>query len=143
MRAPSSLIALLPLALLGACATAPVETVELPFEGQGLAPSGSSYGLFLAGQAALLDGQSDEASDYFMRASAGGQMDGGFLKDRAFTAALLGGEISRAASLAPVVEGDRPATYRLGLLVKAVEYLAQGKGREARPLPSSASPCGW
>ena len=28
-----------------------------------------------------------------------------------------------------------PATYRLGLLVKAVEYLAQGKGREARPLP--------
>ena len=134
MRAQRSLIALLPLALLGACATAPAKTAEASYEAYGLAPANSSYGLFLAGQAALLDGRSEEASDYFMRASAGGQMDGGFLKDRAFTAALLAGEVTKAASLAPVVEGDRPATFRLGLLVKAVEMLAQGKGREARPL---------
>ena len=133
MRAHRSLIALMPLALLGACATAPVQTAEVPYVGE-LPPAGSSYGLFLAGQAALLDGRSEEASNYFMRASAGGSMDGGFLKDRAFTAALLAGEVSKAASLAPVVEGDRPATYRLGLLVKAVEMLAQGKGKEARPL---------
>lgn len=135
MRARRSLIAMMPLALLGACATAPVKTVaEIPYFGSDLPPAGSSYGLFLAGQAALLDGRSEEASEYFMRASAGGSMDGGFLKDRAFTAALLAGEISKAASLAPVVEGDRPATYRLGLLVKAVEMLAQGKGKEARPM---------
>lgn len=132
MRAHRSLIALLPLALLGACATAPAKTAEAPYEPYVLAPMGSSYGLFLAGQAALLDGRSEEASDYFMRASAGGSMDGGFLKDRAFTAALLAGEISKAASLSPVEEGDRPATYRLGLLVKAVELLAQGKGRDAK-----------
>ena len=104
-----SLIAILPFALLGACASAPKEAAEIPYESYTLAPAGSSYGLFLAGQAALLDGRSEEASDYFMRASAGGSMDGGFLKDRAFTAALLAGEISKAASLAPVEEGDREA----------------------------------
>jgi len=132
MRAHRSLIALLPLALLGACATA-----EKPglFEHQAfeLAPMGSSYGLFLAGQAAQKDGRSEEASDYFQRASKGGAMDGGFLKDRAFTAALLAGEISKAASLAPVEEGEHAATYRMGLLVKAVETIAQG-GKDARPL---------
>jgi Flp pilus assembly protein TadD len=132
MRALRSLIAVLPIALLGACASAPKQAAEIPYEGYSLPPAGSSYGLFLAGQAALLDGRSEEASDYFMRASAGGSMDGGFLKDRAFTAALLAGEISKAASLAPVEEADRSATYRLGLLVKAVELIAQGRGRDAR-----------
>lgn len=134
MRAHRSLIALAPLAFVAACATAPVETAMAPDDPFEIAPPSSSYGLFLAGQAALLDGRSEEASDYFMRASSGGPMDGGFLKDRAFTAALLAGEITKAASLAPVVEGDRPATFRLGLLVKAVESLAQGKAKDARPL---------
>jgi Flp pilus assembly protein TadD len=134
MRAHRSLIALLPLALLGACAT-PATTLS-PSSPYVLAPSGSSYGLFLAGQAALHDGRSEEASEYFMRASAGGAMDGGFLKDRAFTAALLAGDIGKAASLAPVVPGDREATYRLGLLVKAVDLIARDKGRDARPLLS-------
>jgi Flp pilus assembly protein TadD len=133
MRAHRSLIAVLPLALLGACATRDVPAPEQTYV---LAPSSSSYGLFLAGQAALHDGRSEEASDYFMRASQGGAMDGGFLKDRAFTAALLAGEVSKAASLAPVVPGDREATYRLGLLVKAVDLMARDKGREARPLLS-------
>src|SRR5215218_3408558 len=123
MLAHRSLIAVLPLALLGACASAPLtqgqsQTYVLP-------PASSGYGLFLAGQAALHDGRSEEASDYFMRASQGGALDGGFLKDRAFTAALLAGEVSKAASLAPVVPGDREATYRLGLLVKAVDLLAR------------------
>lgn len=137
MRAHRSLIALAPLAFVAACATAPVKTASVagePVAADGSVAPNSSYGLFLAGQAALLDGRSEQASDYFMRASTGGSMDGGFLKDRAFTAALLAGEISKAASLAPVVEGDRPATYRLGLLVKAVEQLAQGKAKDARPL---------
>ncbi len=133
MRLHRSLTSLLPLLLLGACATTP----------QGAAPDGDSYvnvppnpgyGLFLAGQAALLDGRSDVASTYFTQATAGGPMDGGFLKDRAFTAALLAGEVTKAASLAPVEEGDRPTTYRLGLLVRAVEAIAQGRGREARAM---------
>ena len=59
MRAQRSLIALLPLALLGACATAPAKTAEASYEAYGLAPANSSYGLFLAGQAALLDGRSE------------------------------------------------------------------------------------
>lgn len=137
MRAYRSLIALLPFALLGACAVvAPAEQAYVRPSAYELAPMGSSYGLFLAGQAAQKDGRSEEASDYFMRASKGGAMDGGFLKDRAFTAALLAGEVSKAASLAPVEEADHAAAYRLGLLVKAVEGLSQTKPRDVRVLLS-------
>jgi len=132
MRAQRPLIALLLLAPLGACATTGADPYVHEASAYELAPMGSSYGLFLAGQAAQKDGRSEEASDYFMRASKGGAMDGGFLKDRAFTAALLAGEIGKAASLAPVQEGDRAATYRLGLLVKAVEALANGQAKDAR-----------
>ena len=131
MRAHRALIAILPLTLLGACATASTpsqQTVEQ------LAPDESSYGLFLAGEGALHDGRSDQATDYFMRATRGGPQDGGFLKDRAFTAAVLAGDITKAASLAPVEIEGHDATYQLGLLVKAVEVIAQGRGKDARPL---------
>lgn len=136
MRPIKLLFAAASLMLLAACASVPAEEqaslddMDFAFE----APT-SSYGLFLAGQAALLDGKSQEASDYFMRASIGGSQDGGFLKERAFTAAVLAGDISKAASLAPGGEiNGRSATFRLGMLVRGVEALAQGKGKDARIL---------
>lgn len=132
MQANRALIVLLPLTLLGACATTPTKPSQMTAEQ--LAPGESSYGLFLAGEGALHDGRSDTATDYFMRATRGGPMDGGFLKDRAFTAAVLAGDITRAASLAPVEAEGHDATYQLGLLVKAVELIAQGRGKDARPL---------
>jgi Flp pilus assembly protein TadD len=131
MQANRVLIALLPLTLLGACATTPKAS---QMTAEQLAPGESSYGLFLAGEGALHDGRSDTATDYFMRATRGGPMDGGFLKDRAFTAAVLAGDITRASSLAPVVADGHEATYQLGLLVKAVEMIAQGKAKDARAL---------
>jgi len=130
MRANSALIAILPLALLGACAT--TQTPEQ--KAAELAPDQSSYGLFLAGEGALHDGKSAAATDYFMKASEGGAMDGGFLKDRAFTAAVLAGDITKAASWAPAVAEGHDATYQLGMLVRAVEMIAQGRGKDARPL---------
>lgn len=137
MTSIKTLLATASLCLLAACATVPQEQqplsdVEFSFE----QPT-SSYGLFLAGNAALHDGKSQEAADYFMRATAGGSMDGGFLKERAFTAALLAGDVSKAASLAPGGEGGGAAAYRLGLLVKAVESLAIGKGKDARMVLTS------
>lgn len=133
MRAHRTLITLLPLALLGACATASAPMgADTYVQGYEVDAGGSSYGLFLAGQAALQDGRSEEASEYFMQAARGGAFDGGFLKEKAFMAALLGGEVSKAASLAPVEPGDNDAAYRMGLLVQAVEAIATGKGKHAR-----------
>ncbi|HEX6860111.1 MAG TPA: tetratricopeptide repeat protein [Caulobacteraceae bacterium] len=134
MRAHRSLIAILPLALLGACATAKPAQETAAYVRETGPLEGSSYGLFLAGQAALQDGRADQASEYFMRATEGGAMDGGFLKEKAFMAALLGGEVTKAASLAPVVPDDNEAAYRMGLLVRAVEGMAQGRAKEARAL---------
>ncbi|MGE5565774.1 MAG: tetratricopeptide repeat protein [Parcubacteria group bacterium] len=131
MRAHLALTAVLPLALLGACATVPKTPAE---RAAALAPDQSSYGLFLAGEGALHDGRSADATDYFMRASQGGAFDGGFLKDRAFTAAVLAGDITKAASWAPAVPEGHDATYQLGLLVRAVDMIAQGRGKDARPL---------
>ncbi len=141
MRPIKTLFAAASLMMLAACASTQEMTLgDLEFE---LPAPTSSYGLFLAGQAALNDGKSQEASDYFMRASVGGSQDGGFLKERAFTAAVLAGDVGKAASLAPGgdVNGNT-ATYRLGRLVRGVEALAQNKGRDARQL-LTAEPIGF
>ena len=93
----------------------------------------SLYGLFLAGQAALDKGSSQEAADYLAKASSLAP-DADFLKERAFTASLLAGDIDRAAADAPGPGEGTQAMQRLGLLTRAVEALANGRGREAEML---------
>ena len=95
----------------------------------------SPYGLFLEGQAAAHQGQSDAASDYFGRAvAANAEGDGRFLSLHAFTAALLAGDVGRAADLAPTGPDADPPMRRFGVLVRGVEALAQGDGKRARAL---------
>src|SRR5580658_3136801 len=60
----------------------------------------SLYGLFLAGRAAMDLGHGQEAADYLARASQA-QPDETFLKESAFTAALVAGDVHKAAGLAP------------------------------------------
>ncbi|MDP1987739.1 tetratricopeptide repeat protein, partial [Phenylobacterium sp.] len=120
-----SLTVTVPLFLLAACASAAPP-------GAGL-PDRSSYGLFLAGQAALNDGESRQAAAYFDRA-ADVSAQPGLLAERAFTAAVLSGEIERAAAIAPVDESASEGAKRLGRLVRAVEALADGKGAESYTL---------
>ncbi len=122
------LVAFAPLALLAACATpAPQQTDWIPPEGMG----GSAYGSFLAGQGALNDGKGAEAAAYFAKAELqGGASD--MLQDRAFTAAVLAGDIPRAAQLAPQGEEASESTKRMGQLVKAVELMANGDGKAAQ-----------
>ncbi|HEY2659628.1 MAG TPA: tetratricopeptide repeat protein [Caulobacteraceae bacterium] len=91
----------------------------------------SLYGLFLAGQEALNTGKGDQAAEYFSRA-AKQDATAGFLKERAFTAALVAGDVPRAASLAPGADEGSAGMQRLGRLTRAADALAAGDGHAAQ-----------
>jgi tetratricopeptide (TPR) repeat protein len=132
-----SLLALAPLAALCACATAPAQKTATgrPVPVVRPSPDASSYGLFLAGQAAVNHGQSDAAAGYFgQAASSDAGSDQAFLNDRAFTAALLAGDIPTAAALAPTDPTTEPALLHLGALVRGVEALADGEDKKAHAI---------
>ncbi|MCR5879978.1 tetratricopeptide repeat protein [Phenylobacterium sp. J367] len=121
------LAAAAPLVLLSACASDPAgrrapETYSL-----------SPYGMFLAGQAALNDGRSDDAARFFAQANAHADTDV-VVGERAFTAAVLAGDIEKAVQIAPTGPQVSEATNRLARLTEAVEHLADGKGKPAREL---------
>jgi tetratricopeptide (TPR) repeat protein len=136
MSASRLLIALLACAGLAACASA-----SLPASPpQAAAPEppvpvddASPFGLFLAGRAAGDTGHLAIASALIGRAAAV-EGEPTFLKTQAFGAALRAGDIVTAASLAPdgpdVAAGDR----RLGILVRGVEALAEGRNKDAYAL---------
>lgn len=131
------LVALAPLVLAAACAGTPEAAPETNAFSDSdvivssVARSSTPYGLFLAGQAAMKAGDSRQASALFDRADQIGGDDA--VKERAFTAALLAGEVRRAATLAPTDEAsENQLTYRLGQLVVAVEDLASGRAKHAQ-----------
>ena len=124
--------AVAPLVLLTACASQ-MSTSAPPTKIAGAAGS-SSYGQFLAGEAALNDGRSSEAARFFESARSPAAGDEGLVGERAFTAALLAGDVEKAAALAPTGAGASEQSQRLGKLVVAVEALAEGKAKDARTL---------
>ncbi|MFT4934118.1 MAG: tetratricopeptide (TPR) repeat protein [Pseudoalteromonas distincta] len=117
-----SLTVTVPVLLLAACAS--------PSAPAGGPEARSTYGLFLAGQAALNDGESRRAAAYFERASRSDETPS-LIAERAFTAAVLSGDIEKAAAMAPVGEDASEGVKRLGRLVVAVEALASGQGAVA------------
>ena len=134
------LLATLPLTVLCACATTPTppapSTPPAPIAAAERPPApedASAYGLFLAGRAAMNKGHSDEATGYYA-AAARAETGETFLTDRAFSAALLAGDIRKSASLAPTGPDADPAVMRLGVLVRGVEALAEGNGKQARDI---------
>lgn len=134
LPAVSSLVLL---ALLSACASTP------PASGPGAAQTSaaavppddnsSAYGLFLAGTEALNNGDKATAANYFADA-AREEPDEPVLRERAFTAALVAGDVRQAAQLAPAQTGDDPSIARLGQLTQAVDAIADGRGHEAQRL---------
>ncbi|HTK36479.1 MAG TPA: tetratricopeptide repeat protein [Caulobacteraceae bacterium] len=141
-------------ALLCACATAtpaekaglrprvaavgePAAKIQLEPRARG---EGSLYGLFLAGEAALDRGSSADAARLLGRASEiGGDP---YLKERAFTAAVIAGDIGRAAAV-PIGDGQGSvASERLARLVRAVEALATNHGNQALALLKAQPPEG-
>ena len=113
-----SLTLAVPALLLAACAAAPPAAPTLSRDWSGRSP----YGLFLAGQAALSDGESVQAADYFGRAAE--ESGGGVLDERAFTAAVLSGDIAMAVRMAPTAADASEAAKRLARLVRAVDAMA-------------------
>jgi len=93
----------------------------------------SLYGLFLAGRAAMDLGHGQVAADYLARASEV-EPDETFLKESAFTAALVAGDVHRAAALAPNASDSTQSMQKLGRLTQAVDELAAGDGRRAEAL---------
>ena len=113
-------------ALLSACAGGPA--LRGPATSEAAVDGSSTYGLYLAGQAALDDGKPGRAADYLAEASAR-TPDSDLLRERAFAAALLAGDVDKAATLAPST--SQPAAYALGRITQATVALADGKGRAA------------
>jgi len=94
----------------------------------------SSYGLFLAGQSAVNHGDSRTAATLFGGALGGDEADPAFLGVRAFTAALVSGDVARASSLAPRGQSAEAPLRHLGALVRGADALAKGDGRLARAI---------
>ena len=124
--------ACVPLFLLTACATVAPNPVDR-------APSttaDSAYGLFLAGSSALSDGRNADAVRFLELAKTQGGDDPA-VTERAFTAALMAGDIEKAALLAPDGPNATDQGKRIGRLTKVVEALAEGKGKVAREVLGS------
>ncbi len=147
MRLCLKTLTCLPLLALCACATnaptaGPVAMAQSAADR--FDDASSPYGLFLAGQAAVHQGRSGEAAGYFGRAvgnkttSGAAATEGRVLAVRAFTAALLAGDVSKAAALAPMGEGIDPPLRRFSVLVRGVEALAEGQSKQARVLLAGA-----
>lgn len=119
--------ACVPILWLGACATGPTGQRELAAS----ATADSAYGMFLAGNAALGEGRNADAAKFLELAKAQGADDPA-VTERAFTAALLAGDIETAALLAPDGPAASDQGKRLGRLTRAVAALADGKGKVAR-----------
>ena len=140
-------------ALAAACATAgPAEKAGLRPKQAAITPAAaekapatasaqtSLYGLFLAGEAALDRGSSGDAAFFLGKASE--LAPDPYLKERAFTAAVIAGEIGKAASV-PLAPGQGSlAAERLARLVRAVEFLATNKGADALAILKSEPPQG-
>ncbi|MDQ0463894.1 Flp pilus assembly protein TadD [Caulobacter ginsengisoli] len=145
-RLAASLAILIPLTLLGACATAGPPPGQDPVTAESdlpPPPAGSSpFGLFLAGQAAMNDGDNSQAARYFGQASNAG-LDGAYIQQQAFVTSLLAGDITRAAKLAPNADATSPVFGRLGLLTKAVEALASGDGKGSLAILSADGGIGY
>lgn len=130
------------MASLAACATAPGQEAALrasvgspPLIDLPPNPDASLLGLYLAGNQASKDGRNEAAADYFARAADLVDDDGAlYLREKAFVAAAVAGEIERAAQLAPPAGQGGVATQRLAKLVLAVDALAKGEGAAANTI---------
>lgn len=135
-------LALLPLAALAACATAPFGGgpggAPRPTASAATPPDlagASAYGLFLAGQEAVNGGHGNAAAGYFDRAATVGPApDGPLLGARAFSALLLAGDVRKAAAIAPTDPSIEAPMRHLGALTRGVEALAEGDARGAHAI---------
>ncbi len=114
-------VALSAVLLLGACAAVkplpPIAGLDGPSQ------DGALYGLVLAGQAAAIAGQNQDAADYFAQAKAL-DPENSQLGERAFGMALMSGNVPQAAQLASAMPKTDSPVRGLAILTQAVNALA-------------------
>ena len=125
-----------------ACATTTPVAGTAPYaplaEAAGQAPlelegDHSVSGLFMAGSTALRDGRAGQAAQFFEKAiEIAPEEDRPYLREQTFMAAVMGGDIARAARNAPQIADAEG--YQLGRLVLAVEALATGDAQTAHDI---------
>jgi tetratricopeptide (TPR) repeat protein len=128
-------------ALLSACATTPLPPSLRPMQAAAApdhdAGDASVYGLYLAGEAAIDRGSSRDAAFYFAKASAA-DPEAESIRNRAFTSALVAGEIDSAAAIAANIPDGAEPVQGLARLTRAVDALAEGHGKAAEALLAGA-----
>lgn len=97
----------------------------------------SAYGLYLAGRNALVSGESAAGAAYLARVEAL-TPEQPRVREQAFTAALLAGDLDVAGRIAPEGEGVSPVIVQAGRLVSAVQTFVGGDARRANALFKAA-----
>jgi tetratricopeptide (TPR) repeat protein len=90
----------------------------------------SAYGLYLAGRNALVSGASAAGADYLARVEAL-TPEQPRVREQAFTAALLAGDLDVAGRISPNGEGVSPVIVEAGRLVSGVQAFVAGDVRRA------------
>ena len=97
----------------------------------------SAYGYYLAGRNALTSGESEAGADYLARVEAL-TPEQPRVREQAFTASLLAGDLDVAARIAPEGEGVSPVIVQAGRLVAAVQTFVHGDARRANAMLKAA-----
>lgn len=97
----------------------------------------SAYGLYLAGRNALTSGESAVGADYLGRVFAL-TPEQPRVREQAFTAALLAGDLDEAGRIAPTDPEVSPVIVQAGRLVAAAQAFAGGDARRANALLKAA-----
>lgn len=100
----------------------------------------SAYGYYLAGRNALTSGEAEAGADYLARVERL-TPEQPRVREQAFTAALLAGDLDDAGRIAPDGEGVSPVIVQAGRLVAAVQAFVHGDARKADAMLKS-SPIG-
>ncbi len=104
----------------------PAEWAPIPLD----AKNNSAYGLYLAARNALTSGESATGAAYLARVYAL-TPEQPRVREQAFTAALLAGDLNEAARMAPTDPEVSPVIVQAGRLVEAVQTYARGDARGA------------
>ena len=132
--APALTPPLPPLIVVGEDAETPAPTIEaippvwapVPRDAEGQ----SAYGLYLSGRSAVSRGESETGADY-LGAVAALVPEQPLVRDQAFTAALLAGDLNVAARIAPDPATAPPVIAQAGALVSVVQTYVAGDARTA------------
>lgn len=114
---------------------APIPTIWAPVPTD--ADGRSAYGYYLAGRNALTSGESEAGADYLARVEVL-TPEQPRVREQAFTASLLAGDLDVAARIAPEGEGVSPVIVQAGRLVAAVQTFVHGDARRANTMLKAA-----